>query len=72
MPRWLRQFTFNKINDFYKKEAEEYENARSKSNTKSTLVDPSGKINKEAFREASPKVISGPKTSSPGPKTKYK
>ena len=24
MPRWLRQFTFNKINEFYKKEAEEY------------------------------------------------
>ena len=22
MPRWLRQFTFNKINDFYKKESE--------------------------------------------------
>ena len=66
MPRWLRQFTFNKINDFYKKEAEEYENAKSKSSTKSTLVDPSGKINKEAFKEASPKVTPGPS------KTKYK
>jgi hypothetical protein len=65
MPRWLRQFTFNQINDFYKKEAEEYENAKSKNRNTSTLVDPSGKINKEAFKEASPKVT-------PGPKVKYK
>ena len=61
MPRWLRQFTFNQINDFYKKEAEEYENAKSKNRNTSTLVDPSGKINKEAFKEATPKVTSGPK-----------
>ncbi len=26
MPRWLRQFTFNKIQDFYNKEAEAQEN----------------------------------------------
>jgi len=68
MPRWLRQFTYNKINDYYKREAEEYENAKSKGDNKSTLVDPSGKINKEAFREASPKSTSGPQSS----KVKYK
>jgi len=66
MPRWLRQFTFNKINEFYKKEAEEYEKASSKGNdNRSTLVDPSGNVNKQAFREAAPKVT-------PGPKVKYK
>lgn len=61
MPRWLRQFTFNKINEFYQKEAAEYEKS---SNTKSTLVDSSGNINKQAFKEATPKII-------PGPKVKY-
>ncbi len=65
MPRWLRQFTFNKINEYYQKEAEEYDKAKGKSSNKSTLVDPSGNINKEAFREASPQVA-------PGPKVKYK
>ena len=64
MPRWLRQFTFNKINEFYQKENEEYEKASSKnSSNKSTLVDSSGNVNKQAFREASPKVSSGPKVS---------
>jgi len=66
MPRWLRQFTFNQINSFYKKESEKYENAKNVDGNKSTLVDPSGRINKEAFKEASPKVTPGP------PKTKYK
>ena len=65
MPRWLRQFTFNKINEYYQKESEEYDKAKGKSSNKSTLVDPSGNINKEAFREASPQVA-------PGPKVKYK
>lgn len=73
MPRWLRQFTFNQINDFYKKEAESYENTKSKNGNKSTLVDSSGNINKQAFKEATPKITSGPKTTtSPGSKTKYK
>lgn len=61
MPRWLRQFTFNKINDFYKKELEESEKATSKSSNKSTLIDSSGNINKDAFKAVSPKVSSGPK-----------
>jgi hypothetical protein len=29
MPIWLRNFTFNKINDFYIKQSEEYEKASS-------------------------------------------
>jgi hypothetical protein len=63
MPRWLRQFTFNKINEFYKKEAEEYEKSSAKGTpNRTTLVDPSGNVNKQAFKEAAPKVTSGPKT----------
>ena len=63
MPRWLRQFTFNKINEHYKKEAEEYEKSSSKSRgNKSTLVDSAGNVNKQAFKEASPS----------SPKVKYK
>ena len=48
MPRWLRQFTFNKINDFYQKESEANENA-SKGKNSNTLMDSSGKINRENF-----------------------
>lgn len=50
MPRWLRQFTFNQINEFYKKEAAEYEKASSGGGSKSTLMDSSGNINKEAWK----------------------
>ena len=49
MPRWLRQFTFNKMNEFYKKEAEEYESS-SKGSNKSTLVDSAGNVNKETWK----------------------
>ena len=68
MPRWLRQFTFNQINEFYKKESEEYEKASSKGgpNT-STLVDPSGNVDRNAWKS----VTSGPKTT-PNSKVKYK
>ncbi len=69
MPRWLRHFTFNKISDHYRKEADEREKSYAKSSNKSTLIDPSGNVNKQAFKEASPKVTSGP---SPKPKVKYK
>lgn len=64
MPKWLRQFTFNHINDFYKKEAEEYNKSTKKPNS-STLIDPSGKINKENWKQI-PQVKSGPS------KVKYK
>jgi hypothetical protein len=30
MPIWLRKFTFNNINEFYKKEQEEYKKATGK------------------------------------------
>jgi hypothetical protein len=64
MPRWLRLFTFKLINEYNKKEAEAHEATSSKGGTKSTLVDSSGNVNKQAFSEASPKIT-------PGPKVKY-
>ena len=68
MPRWLRQFTFNKINEFYQKENETHENTSSKNNgNKSTLVDPMGNVNKEAW-----KSIPKPITPSGKPSVKYK
>jgi hypothetical protein len=51
-----------KINEYYKKETEEYEKASSKNGNKSTLVDSSGNINKQAFKEAAPKITAGSKT----------
>lgn len=72
MPRWLRQFTFNKINEFYKKENEEYEKASSKGKgNKSTLIDPSGNVDKEAWKSVQvPKAISN--AASNRSKVKYK
>lgn len=52
MPIWLRRFTFNKINDFYKKENEEIEKSKNGSKSKS-LIDPTGKINAPEFTKAS-------------------
>ena len=66
MPRWLRQFTFNKLKEYYDKENEEYEKARSSKDNKSTLIDPSGKINKENWNSV-PKPITPSKS-----KVKYK
>lgn len=65
MPRWLRLFTFNKINEFYQKENEEYEKAKSPNSNKSTLVSPDGTINKQGWDSV-------PKPITPGPKVKYK
>ena len=47
MPLWLRKFTYNEIQKFYKDEKEEYEKASG--NNKSTLVSPDGKINSPEF-----------------------
>ena len=68
MPRWLRLFTFNKIKEFYDKENEATENASSKGGgNKSTLIDPSGNVNRDAWKSVPQKVTPGPK-----PKTYYK
>jgi hypothetical protein len=68
MPRWLRQFTFNRINEFYQKENEAHENA-SKGSNKSTLVNPDGTINRENWKSIPQKIIPGAKTKL---QTKYK
>lgn len=52
MPIWLRQFTFSKIRKHYEDKAQ-------KSNSdpkKQTLVDSTGKVNKEAFKQATPQI----------------
>ena len=67
MPRWLRQFTFNRINEFYQKENEAYENS-SKGSNKQTLVNPDGTVNKENWTSVPKPITPGPKTSS---KVKY-
>ena len=66
MPRWLRQFTFKKLTEHYTQEAEAHTNASKKTNT-STLVDPSGNVDKNAWKSITP----GPKLT-PGSKVKYK
>lgn len=51
MPIWLRKFTFHEINSYYQEEAKSYE--KSSNGKKTNLIDPSGKVNTQAFAEAS-------------------
>jgi hypothetical protein len=69
MPRWLRLFTFNKINEFYQKENEEDENASKGGSNKSTLINPDGTSNRENWSSVPQKITPGAKTK---PQTKYK
>lgn len=48
MPIWLRNFTFNKINEFYTKKKEMEESSQEKSNSKN-LIDSSGRISNPTF-----------------------
>ena len=68
MPRWLRQFTFNKIKEFYDKENEAYENSQSKTGNKSTLIDSSGNVNRDGWKSVPKPITPGPKSKAP----KYK
>jgi hypothetical protein len=52
MPVWLRKFTFNKLQEYYKNEKEQIENTQNGGNKKN-LIDPSGKINAPEFMQAS-------------------
>lgn len=65
MPRWLRQFTFNQINEFYEQEAKAIEN--SKGGNTSTLIDSSGNVNKSAWKD-----VQKPITKTGPSKVKYK
>lgn len=69
MPRWLRLFTFNKINEFYQKENEAHENASKGGSNKSTLINPDGTSNRENWNSVPQKITPGAKTK---PQTKYK
>ena len=51
MPVWLRRFTYNKIQNFYKTQSEQVKSQTKKG--EKTLVDPTGKINTPNFKEAS-------------------
>ena len=53
MPVWLRQFTFSKLRKHYEDKAKQ---SAPKDPKKQTLVDSSGNVNKEAFKQASPKI----------------
>jgi hypothetical protein len=55
MPIWLRLFTFNQIRKHYEDKTKQQ--SQSKSSNKTTLVDPSGNINKEAFKQATPSKL---------------
>jgi len=52
MPVWLRRFTFNKINEHYKNEKQQVEEAKNGGKSKS-LIDSSGKVNTPEFAQAS-------------------
>jgi len=52
MPTWLRNWTFNEINNFYKEQNEAAKNANTPSNQNS-LVGPDGKVNRKAFKQVS-------------------
>ena len=53
MPIWLRKFTFNEIQKFYKEESESTGNTGTNNKGSKTLIDPSGKVNTPEFLEAS-------------------
>ena len=51
MPTWLRNWTFNEINTYYKEQNAQMKAAQSPDNNQ-TLVGPDGKINRKAFKQA--------------------
>jgi len=53
MPIWLRRFTFNEIQNFYKEESDQLQNAQNGGGNKKTMVDPTGKVNTPDFLKAS-------------------
>ena len=51
MPIWLRTYTFSEIKKYYEEEKKASQPAAKKGTT--SLVTPDGKVNKQAFKEAS-------------------
>lgn len=52
MPVWLRKFTYNSMFDFYKKKSETINGTDSNTSTK-TIIDQSGKVNRENYKKIS-------------------
>lgn len=50
MPIWLRNWTFNEINNYFKNQAKQAEQANQ---PKNTLVNSEGKVNVKQFQQAS-------------------
>jgi hypothetical protein len=50
MPIWLRKFTFHKLKEYYENEKEAVEKAN-KDPKKQTLIDSSGKITPQSFKQ---------------------
>jgi len=58
MPIWLRKFTFKKLQDYYAKQNEQIASAsKGKNSNKTTLVDSSGNVNKEAAKQMNPTKV---------------
>ncbi len=55
MPRWLRLFTLKEIENHFKKQKEQYDNASSDGS--STVVGPDGKINPKNFKINQPRHL---------------
>ena len=49
MPIWLRNFTFNKMREFFEKEAAEMKKAQSNQSGTSTVIGSDGKIQQPEF-----------------------
>ena len=49
MPIWLRNFTFQQIQTYYKKESQSIKKSQQQSKNNITAVTPDGKINPSAF-----------------------
>jgi len=52
MPIWLRKFTFNEINNYYKQQNDAMK-SQSKDSNKKTMINPDGTINTPEFMKAS-------------------
>jgi hypothetical protein len=52
MPIWLRRFTFNQIQEHYRNEKQQMDEARNGGKSKS-LIDSSGNVNAPEFAQAS-------------------
>ena len=53
MPTWLRKFTFNEINEFYKTQSEEIKKSQEKSKGIKNVLPASGKISPPKFKTPS-------------------